>query len=405
MKPVLILLLLCGSCIVFPAAQAAENTLDAAAQGIELAHRYLLIDTHIDVPERLENNWEDVTRATEQGNFDYERARRGGLDVPFMSIYTPAESEAEGTSYALANRLIDRVEAMAGRAPEKFALVRTAAEAEQARARGLIGLAMGMENGSPIDGKLENVAFFRHRGISYITLAHSLSNHISDSSYDEHRQWHGLSPFGRQLIGAMNREGIMVDISHVSDEAFYQVLELSAVPVIASHSSARYFTPGFERNMSDEMIKALAAKGGVIMINFGSSFLTAEAMQWYEQMKEARKQSLEQTGADDRALDPEQFFKAYREDHPFPFANLDDLVAHFTHVIDLVGVDHVGIGSDFDGLGDSLPEGMKDVSCYPALVERLLKKGYSPNDIEAILGGNLLRVWKAAEEYAARTGG
>jgi membrane dipeptidase len=405
MKSLHILLLLCGGCIVFSATQAAENTPDAAARATELTHGYLLIDTHIDAPERLEENWEDLTRPTQQGDFDYERARRGGLDVPFMSIYTPAESEAEGASHALANRLIDRVEAMVGRAPEKFTLVRTAAEAEQARERGLIGLAMGMENGAPIDGKLENVAFFRKRGISYITLTHSLSNHISDSSYDENRQWHGLSPFGRELVGEMNRQGVMVDISHVSDEAFYQVLELSAVPVIASHSSARYFTPGWERNMNDEMIKALAAKGGVIMINFGSSFLTAEAMQWYDQMKEARELLLQQSGTDDRDQDPMRFYKTYRKDHPFPFASLDDLVAHFAHVIDLVGIAHVGIGSDFDGVGDSLPEGMKDVSCYPALVERLLAKGYSPDDIEAILGGNLLRVWRAAEEYAARIEG
>jgi len=388
--------LACVICAVSGTGMAQD---DNAAAG--LAHEYLLIDTHIDVPERLEEDWEDVTQPTQKGDFDYDRARRGGLDVPFMSIYTPAESEAQGTSYRLANRLIDRVEALVGRAPGKFTLARTSREAEQAHQRGLIGLAMGMENGSPIEGKLENLAFFRSRGISYVTLAHSLSNHISDSSYDEHRQWNGLSPFGREVVAEMNRLGIMVDISHVSDEAFFQVLEISRVPVIASHSSARHFTPGWERNMSDEMIKALAAKGGVIMINFGSSFLTRDAMEWFEQMKEARTAFLEHNGLDEHDAQAEQFTKDYRESHPFPFAKLDDLVAHFTHVIDLVGVAHVGIGSDFDGVGDSLPEGMKDVSFYPALVGKLLAKGYSTTDIEAILGGNLLRVWRAAEDYAA----
>jgi membrane dipeptidase len=393
MKPIQFLLLLCAGCAFCPAAQAQG---DAAL----LAQKYLLVDTHIDVPERLEENWEDVTRATKMGDFDYERARRGGLDVPFMSIYTPAESEAEGTSFGMANRLIDRVEALVGRAPDKFMLVRTPREAELAHQRGLIGLAMGMENGAPIDGKLENAAFFRGRGISYITLAHSLSNHISDSSYDERRQWNGLSPFGRELVAEMNRLGIMVDISHVSDEAFFQVLEISRVPVIASHSSARFFTPGWERNMSDEMIKALAAKGGVIMVNFGSSFLTEEAMHWFEQMKEARKSFLEHNGLDEHDAQAEMFAKDYRESHPFPYASLDELVAHFTHIIDLVGVGHVGIGSDFDGVGDSLPEGMKDVSFYPGLIGKLLEKHYSPADIEAILGGNLLRVWRAVEDYA-----
>ena len=387
-------------------ARAADHSADTAPgpAAVEATQKFLLADTHIDVPERLEGEWADVTRRAEGGDFDYERARRGGLDLPFMSIYTPAEAEAEGSSFALANRLIDRVEALAGRAPDKFALVRTPDEALAAKQRGLIGLAMGMENGSPLAGKLENLAFFRDRGISYITLTHALSNHISDSSYDDNRPWNGLSPFGREVVAGMNRQGILVDVSHVSDAAFYQVLELSRVPVIASHSSARHFTPGWERNMSDEMIRALAAQGGLIMINFGSSFLTEPAWQWFERMMAARKAFLEENGFDENSSEVEQFQKEYRETHLFPYATLDDLVAHFTHVINLVGVAHVGIGSDFDGVGDSLPEGMKDVSYYPNLVGKLLEKGYSAADIEAILGGNLLRVWRAALEHAAASG-
>ena len=157
--------------------------------------------------------------------------------------------------------------------------------------------------------------------------------------------------------------------------------------------------------MSDEMIKALAAKGGVVMINFGSSFLTEQGMQWFEQMKKAQRTFLEHNGLDEHDAQADVFAKDYRESHPFPFASLDDLVAHFTHVIDLVGVTHVGIGSDFDGVGDSLPEGMKDVSFYPGLVEKLLARGYSADDIEAILGGNLLRVWRAVEDFAVSSRG
>jgi membrane dipeptidase len=194
----------------------------------------MIVDTHIDVPYRLQEGWVDVTRGTDEGDFDYDRARLGGLNLPFMSIYTPAELEAEGGSFELANQLIDNVEALVGRAPEKFVLVTSTGEAEQARKQGLIGLAMGMENGSPIEGDLENLQFFFDRGIRYITLAHSLGNHISDSSFDEERQWSGLSPFGREVVREMNRQGIMVDISHVSDEAFYQVLEITKAPVIAS---------------------------------------------------------------------------------------------------------------------------------------------------------------------------
>ncbi len=367
-----------------------------------LTQRNMLIDTHIDVPERLQSHWEDVTQLTNDGDFDYERARRGGLNVPFMSIYTPAESEAAGTSHELANLLIDRVEALAGRAPKKMAVVKSSQQAAKAREIGLMALAMGMENGAPLDGNLANVEFFKERGVSYITLTHSLSNHICDSSYDENRPWGGLSPFGREVVAEMNRLGVMIDVSHVSDQTFWQVMELSQAPVIASHSSARYFTPGWERNMSDEMIQALAAKGGVIMINFGSSFLTQPAREWFDAMVAARKAFLAANGLDEHDGAAEQFQLDYRAEHPFPYANVDDLVANFMHVIELVGVEYVGIGSDFDGVGDSLPVGMKSVEDYPNLVEKLLEKGLSEEDIALILGGNLLRVWGAVEEYAAQ---
>jgi membrane dipeptidase len=380
---------------------AGEQRSALAVRAGTMTQRMLLVDTHVDVPYRLEEKWADVTERTEGGNFDYVRARHGGLDVPFMSIFTPASSEADGTSYELANRLIDRVEAMVGRAPRKMVVVTSPQAARRARETGLMGLAMGMENGAPIDGRLENLAFFRERGISYVTLAHGLSNHLCDSSYDPNRPWRGLSPFGREAVAEMNRLGIMVDVSHVSDETFYQVLELSQAPVIASHSSARHFTPGWERNMSDGMIRALADKGGVIMINFGSTFLTGEAQQWYVTMVAARKAWLEEHGFDEQAPEVERFQQDYRASHPFPYATLDDLVAHFMHVIGLVGVAHVGIGSDFDGVGDSLPVGMKDVESYPNLVEKLLERGLGEDDVEAILGGNLLRVWQAVEDHAA----
>jgi membrane dipeptidase len=386
--------------VTLSTAMAEDQKSELALSANKIAQKYLLVDTHIDVPYRLEDEWADVTVKTEDGDFDYERARRGGLNIPFMSIYTPAESEEEGGSFELANRLIDRVEALVGRAPGKFVVVKTTGQAEKAAKSGLMGLAMGMENGSPLDGKLENVAFFKKRGINYITLAHSLSNHISDSSYDEERKWNGLSPFGKEVVAEMNRQGVMIDISHLSDEAFWQVLELSSVPVIASHSSPRHFTPDWERNMSDEMIKALADKGGVIQINFGSSFLTQEARLWYDEMDDVREAFLEENGFDEDGEEAELFEKSYREEHPFPFATMDDLVAAFQHVIGLVGVEHVGIGSDFDGVGDSLPVGMKDVSDYPNLIEALLRLEYSIEDIAKIMGGNLMRVWRASETHA-----
>jgi len=373
-------------------------------QALQIAQKYVLIDTHIDVPYRLESDWVDVSNATDGGDFDYPRAKKGGLNLPFMSIFTPAEMEKEdgdaSENYQLANRLIDSVEALAARAPDKFMLVYSVADSEKAVKSGRIGLPMGMENGSPINHQLENIRFFSDRGIRYITLAHGLSNHISDSSYDDNHHWGGLSPFGKEVVAEMNRVGIMIDISHVSDDAFYQVLEISKVPVIASHSSARRFTPGWERNMSDDMIKALAKNGGVIQINFGSSFISQQAREWYDTMKQERSAYLQANGLDEHGAEARQFSGNFRKEHPFAFATLDHLLAHFDHVIDLVGAEHVGIGSDFDGLGDSLPVGMKDVSYYPALIEELLKREYPVDTIRAIMGGNLLRVWKEVEAHA-----
>ncbi len=377
-----------------------EVSAELLARASALALSALIADTHVDVPIRLHEGWSDVSGSAPDGEFDYPRAVQGGLNLPFMSIYTPADLEAEGGSYQLANSLIDSMEALVGRAPDKFVIVRNPAEARAAEAAGKIGLSLGMENGTPIEGKLENLQFFYDRGIRYITLAHGLSNHISDSSYDTNRQWNGLSPFGREVVAEMTRLGIMVDVSHVSDEAFYQVVETSKVPVIASHSSARHFTPGFERNMSDEMILALAKSGGVIFINYASSFLTVTANEWQTQFAAARTAWMEETG---NALDSEavkDWSKTYRLQSPYPYASIADVADHIDHVVKLTSTENVGIGSDFDGVGDSLPVGLKDVSTYPALIAELLQRGYSEEQLIAILGGNLMRVWTKVEEHA-----
>jgi membrane dipeptidase len=377
---------------------------DIAAEAQRIARESIVVDTHIDVPYRVIESAEDVSQATGSGDFDYPRARAGGLDAAFMSIYTPAALEADGKSYEKAEELIDLVENIVATSGGKFAIATSPAEVRDHFGKGVLSLPMGMENGSPIDGDLANLAHFYERGIRYVTLAHSLSNHISDSSYDDNRQWNGLSEFGVDTVREMNRLGIMVDVSHVSDEAFWQVLDVSAVPVIASHSSARHFTPGWERNMSDDMIKALAENGGVIMINFGSAFINEEARQYSLQRWPASRAFVAEHAELSREEALQQFNAAWEAEHgPMPYASLDDVLDHFDHVVALVGIDHVGVGSDYDGVGDSLPTGLKDVSSYPNLVEGLLRRGYSEADIRKILGENLLRVWQAVEDYAATT--
>ena len=384
--------------------KAPDVAPDLAADALRIANSSIIIDTHIDVPDRLSDEPADVSMATDSGDFDYPRAVAGGLNAPFMSIYTAASLEAEGKSREEAGKMIDLVEDVIATSSGKFALAVSPNDVRQHFEQGVMSLPMGMENGSPIDGDLANLQHFHNRGIRYITLTHSLSNHISDSSYDENKQWNGLSEFGAEVIHEMNRLGIMVDVSHVSDEAFWQVIELSAVPVIASHSSARHFTPGFERNMDDEMIKALAAKGGVIMINFGSGFLTQEAHEYGFARWTARDAYEEEHPELSPEALREEFYPIWEAEHgPMRYASLDDVLDHYDHVINLVGVDHVGIGSDYDGVGDSLPTGLKDVSAYPNLIEGLLRRGYSEADIRKILGENLLRVWSAVENYAATT--
>ena len=395
-------------CIFFSllliAACNTTTTPDFAEDAARIATESIIVDTHVDVPYRLASTPADISESTDGGDFDYPRARRGGLNAPFMSIYTPSSLEAEGQSKAVAETLIDSVLSFAEKWPEKFAIATSPSDVREQFKAGVMSLPMGMENGSPIEGDLDNLQHFYDRGIRYITLTHGLSNHISDSSYDANHQWNGLSEFGRDVVREMNRLGIMVDVSHISDEAFWQTIEISKAPLIASHSSARHFTPGFERNMSDEMIVALAKKGGVIQINFGSSFVTAKAREYVSARSEAGKKWLQENPQYSEKDSDRLFPDIYANEHgPLPFASLDDVLDHFDHVVAIAGIDHVGIGSDYDGVGDSLPVGLKDVSAYPNLVKGLLERGYSEADIQKILGENLLRVWQDVENYAATT--
>lgn len=385
-----------------------DESIDLAARADALAHRFIILDGHIDVPFRVAESVRDGAAApplhahTEDGDFDYERARAGGLDVPFMSIYTPAEYEQEpGKSKAFADANIDFVVGLVDDYPDKFALAMTPAQVRANFERGLISLAMGMENGSPIEGELANLRHFYDRGIRYITLTHSRDNHICDSSYDDSRTHAGLSEFGRSVVAEMNRLGIMIDVSHISDDSFWQVMELSAVPVIASHSSCRAFTPDFERNMSDVMIKALADHGGVIQINFGGSFLSAAFQASVTEARAEIAKLLEAQRIDRQTPEGEAIIAEYRASHPRPQVDVSTVADHIDHVVELVGVDHVGLGSDFDGVGDTLPEGLKDVSMYPNLIRELLERGYTEAEIEKICSGNVLRVWQAVEDYAA----
>jgi membrane dipeptidase len=366
----------------------------------ELTKDFVMVDTHIDLPSWLYDEWFDVSQLSTKGQIDYPRAIEGGLDVAFMSIYTSPSLEGTGKSKLKADSMIALVHKMVRDWPDKFAFISTTSEIPEQVNKGRILLTMGMENGSPIENDLKNLEEFYSKGIRYITLAHYKWNHISDSANDPERKWNGISPFGEEVIKEMNRLGIMIDVSHISDSAFYDVMRLSKAPVIASHSSCRFFIPGLERNMSDEMIQVLAKNNGVIQINFANIFLRSEIYKEMEEVEAEVKNYFDHNNLNPTSAEANEYSDKFQKEHPLKKATVKDVADHIDHVVKLVGVDYVGIGSDFNGVGDNLPIGLEDVSKMPNLVYELLVRGYSDEDIKKILGGNLLRVWKQVEDIS-----
>ncbi|MEP0366765.1 MAG: dipeptidase [Cyclobacteriaceae bacterium] len=368
------------------------------AKAEELSQKFMIVDGHVDLPYRmkkagfiLKKEVMDVSKET-TGNFDYVKAKSGGLDAPFMSIYIPSTYQVTGGAKNFADSLINMVEKLTVAFPDMFALANSPADIEANFDKGLVSLPMGMENGAPIGDDLSNVEYFYERGIRYVTLTHAKDNKICDSSYDTTYTWNGLSPFGEEVVKEMNRVGIMVDISHVSDSAFYDVIKITEAPPIASHSSCRYYTPGFERNMSDEMIKLLGEKEGVIHINFGSTFLSKESQDKFDLMEEhlINYRIENELGMKDSAYIA--YATQYAEDQDV-FADVKIVADHIDRVVGLAGIESVGFGSDFDGVGNSLPNGLKDVSMYPNIIFELLKRGYTEEQIEMICYKNTFRVW------------
>ncbi len=386
--------------LVIGCQQQAKTVTDTGlrSKAQQLAQKLVIIDAHQDVPYRLQKKMEDISKRTSGGNFDYPRAKKGGLNAVFMVVYVPPKYEEQGGAYTFADETIDMIEDFAEAWPDKFVLAGSPADVRKQFGKGRISIAMGIENGSPVEGNLENLSYFYDRGIRYITLAHSKNNHICDSSYDDGPKWNGLSPFGREVISEMNRIGMIIDVSHVTDKTFYQIIELSKAPVVATHSSCRYFTPGWERNMDDEMIKLLAKKGGVIQINFGSIFVNKQVNKEYLTRKKDIAEYIKTNNL--QGGEREKFIKKYTQENPLSDADVSDVVINIDYVVKLVGIDHVGLGSDFDGVGDNLPNGLRDVSCYPNLIYGLLKEGYTEEDIRKICSENFLRVWSDVENTA-----
>jgi membrane dipeptidase len=354
-----------------PAPQPEPGDLQARADAI--AKEILILDSHIELSDR---------------SFDDVRSKAGGLDASFMSIDIPPKlADQFGASRRHADREIDRVEQFVAAHPDRFALARSPAELRANFARGLISLPLGLADGDPIEEDLVNLQHFHHRGIRSIALVHTRNNQIADSSHSNRHTHGGLTVFGREVVTAMNRMGIMIDVAHLTEPAFNDVLEVSKVPVIASHSSCRHLTPGSERNASDPMIRALAAKGGVIRIAFDSALISSE----YRLARERGEQAVAKLS--------KAKAKAYWAENPLPEVRAEHVADHIDHVVKLVGIEHVGLSSGFGGADSRLPVDLRDVSMYPNLFRVLLERGYSKAEIELIAAGNMLRVWQTVEDH------
>jgi membrane dipeptidase len=348
---------------------SAQNRTVSDDEVMRVHRSALLIDTHNDLPSRTVAGFDIGPRAS-TGQTDLVRLREGGVGAVFFSVYVAGTYVNGNRSANRALQMIDTVRHdIAGRYPKDFMLATAADEIETAHRQGKIAALMGLEGGHAIEDSLRLLRDYYRLGVRYMTLTHSNTNGWADSSGDMDKKdvahHNGLTDLGKQVVREMNRLGMIVDISHVSDKTFWDVLAVSSAPPFASHSSCRAFCNA-PRDMTDEMIVALAKKGGVVHINFECSFLTQEARDAYVAKK------------------------------PQPPATLDDVVKHIDHVVKIAGIDAVGIGSDFDGV-DCVPSGLEDVSKFPKLTRALLEKGYKAEDIRKIYGGNTLRVMRAVE--------
>jgi membrane dipeptidase len=386
-----------------PHANASPKPDDIAARAHKLHFSTYVIDTHDDTTQRfLSKSSFDLSKRYTDGSIDIPRMREGGMNGIFFSIWIDGKTMGpEAIRQALDQ--IDLVRTNVAKYPKDIVLCRTAEEVRRAHAQNKIAALMGVEGGHMIGNDIHIVNVFADLGVRYMTLSHFYNTEWSDSSTDK-PEHNGLTDFGKEVVREMNRDGIMVDISHVSDKTFYDALEISKAPLIASHSSCRAICDHV-RDMSDDMIKALAAKGGVIQINYEKSFIDQAYKDAYAKASGGVVQHLDELKKK-CGDDGECFEREMKKDEEkliaegkLPHVTWEKVIEHIDHAVKLVGADHVGLGSDFDGA--NMPEGLEDASKLPIITEALMRKGYSDSDIRKILGENTLRVMEAAEKVSA----
>jgi membrane dipeptidase len=378
-----------------------SEPVEVSSRAMEIHRRSYVWDGHNDLPwavrEKTGRGFEeiDISKTQPDLHTDIHRLRAGNVGAQFWSVYVPADTIAQWNAFQTTMEQIDLVHQMIAKYPDTFELALNATDVKRIQAKGKIASLIGMEGGHSIEDSLSKLRQLHQRGARYMTLTHSDTLQWADAATDTARSG-GLSPFGEEVVREMNRLGMLVDLSHVSPETMEDALRISQAPVIFSHSSARAIAD-HPRNVPDAILKQLPANGGVVLINFFSGFVVPESARIMSQMFEVRRNLKEQFGKDE-----EGFTKAYRKwqaEHPYPQGEVAIVMDHIDHVVRTAGIDHVGLGSDFDGISRA-PRGLEDVSCYPVLTELMLRRGYDEAAIHKVLSGNLMRVMERSDEVA-----
>jgi len=374
---------------------------DISERARKLHFSSIVLDTHDDTTQRFFTKDYDLGKRNPDGHVDIPRMREGGMNAIFFSIWIDGRTMGPPAIQKALDQ-IDAVQQNVKKYSNDLVAARTAEDVRRAHEQGKIAVLMGIEGGHMIGNDIRMVRIFSRLGVGYMTLSHFYNDEWADSSTDKPVH-NGLTDYGKEIVLEMNRQNVLVDISHVSDKTFYDALEISKAPLIASHSSCRALC-NHPRDMSDEMIKALAAKGGVIQINYEKSFIDQAYKDAFDKLSGgvvAKIAQLDKECNRDEACVIKKMEESEKQavaNGTLPHVSWEEIIAHIDHVVKLVGPDHVGLGSDFDGA--NMPEGMEDCSKLPKITEALMRKGYSDEDIRKILGGNLLRVMEQAEKVS-----
>jgi membrane dipeptidase len=369
-------------------------------EALKIHRAALVIDGHNDLPYALRERKDplmrriDIARTQKQLNTDIPRLRQGGVGAQFWSAYVSVDTAKDGTAVRTTLEQIDIIHRMVEKYPDTFEMAASADDIDRIHKKGKIASMIGVEGGHSIDNSLAVLRMYYKLGVRYMTLTHSENTSWADSCSDKpvHK---GLTPFGEQVVREMNCLGMLVDISHVSADTMRHALRVSSAPLIASHSSAYAIAP-HPRNVPDDVLRLVAKNGGVVMVNFYSGFVVPEGARVTQEMFEvARKLKIKYPDKNDL----EAALRQWHKDHPYPRGTVHTVVDHIEHIVKVAGIDHVGLGSDFDGC-NRLPAQLDDVSCYPYITQELLNRGHSPSDIRKVLGANLMRALRQAERVA-----